>query len=96
MSGGQGLTHPTWVGTLLRQESRERNPSAAGMLWRQQLLLGFRCPLSSHGGAGEAGGRFERIILLPREINPPPPFLSQEADPGVDGETKTNGKKPLT
>lgn len=35
---------------LLRQESRERNPSAAGMLWRQQLLLGFRCPLSSHRG----------------------------------------------
>lgn len=43
--GTRGSPSRAWV--LLGQESRERNPSAAGMLSRQQLLLGFRCPLSS-------------------------------------------------
>ena len=52
---GQGLAHSTWTRTLLRQESKERNPSAAEMLWRQQLLLGFRCPLSSRGGVCVGG-----------------------------------------
>lgn len=86
MCGGQGLDHPIWTRTLLRQESRERNPSAAGMLWRQQLLLGFRCPLSSRGAGG----------WVPRPRAGLEPLQSQEADLGVGDETESSGNEELT
>jgi hypothetical protein len=66
--------HPIWATALLGQESRERNPSAAGMLWRQQLLLGFRCPLSSRWRGAPA----PRSLALGPDRNLP--TLSQEAD----------------
>lgn len=89
---GPGLAH-SWARTLLRQESRERNPSAAGMLWRQQLLLGFRCPLSSRGGwelgVQAAKGNFP----YPEDGSQP---LHSQADPGLGSETESTGNEVLT
>lgn len=60
--------------------------------------FGIPLPAVQPWRGGEGGGRREGglrgLSFSLGKTNPP--FLSQEADPGVDGETKTNGKKPLT